>query len=300
MVIIVHVGPHKTGTTSLQMSLSKLHQENFKYFGPYGALSDDVRDYCRGAMTAQHLVNAIRKNSDLKSIVISNENFSGPLGKIETSKISAIFEKLKVAFPHSQLVCACAVKEKHRWARSYYNEFYRSGDLQSLKSFYECGSYWDCGIYLGKDGMSKFHPSYTDIQPIADYCEDANIKLQIMDLSDARNSDICEKFREILKKYGVEPIRGSLLNTEVHRPSFNCHRVYRRFVFPVNSSCVAGVRRKYFGRKESRFKKFMVRILNPFGYRLSGYNDTKHFSEETIWKRVIVHLVIFALTKRVK
>ena len=96
--LIIHIGPHKTGTTSIQrMLLSNLHtpaQAGYAYpdlglvhFGHHGlvaALDGSDADWNRGTLTAS--LNAVESN-----LVLSSENFS----RLSAGGIEFLAEHLK-------------------------------------------------------------------------------------------------------------------------------------------------------------------------------------------------------------
>lgn len=134
--ILVHVGPHKTGTTWLQENIFTtaqgiVYDPSFElshraFLNPYYGNFDPE------AARAVYLPMLERARLERKPLVISDEALSGwPFGQRSTRQIVA--ERIQLTFPQARILIT--VREQDAVLLSMYSEYLRYGFSSSLPAF---------------------------------------------------------------------------------------------------------------------------------------------------------------------
>lgn len=153
--VYIHIGLHKTATTSLQ-------RQFFSNISDITYFNEHHKKFARRILTqitiqdpiffdAQSIKDYIATHcTDSKPLLISAEAFSGALyagmGKRGLDHRSAILQNLKSAFPNAGIVLV--IRRQDQFAASCYRQYLKSGGTERIEDFY--------GINSKKRGIIPF------------------------------------------------------------------------------------------------------------------------------------------------
>ncbi|WP_022661402.1 sulfotransferase [Paucidesulfovibrio longus] len=140
--VTIHIGLHKTGTTTLQnrvfpacpeLNFLCTDNDGFLPFYRYAAYSDPI--YFEPQKAHALLAGMLRPD---KPNLLSNEGFSGPLhsGDLEygLDHRDAVLRNLAAAFPDARVILT--LRRQDGLARSLYRQYLRSGGTRGVERYY--------------------------------------------------------------------------------------------------------------------------------------------------------------------
>ncbi len=275
--LIIHIGPPKTGTTSLQYYLSKLEIPKFKYLGIYyPRLERSFTTYMYNQIKSKKLKNnknKLKEKLDLylskyKYVVLSEENLLLE-GEISMQYKLEMLYKLVENFNPSIIFC---IRNPESVYFSYYIEIYRflPKDLQKSFSKYETSKFSDCFRYrdlfdrlrnIGFDKINIFdfeslvkgNLSLNNILGL-DY-KDFNFKVKL----EKKNSTIIKNADLIVQKRSL--IKNNILKLLKFTPKYFRNRFFRKLI------------NIYFKDSQKIIEKQDISIMTKLNYK----EDVKFF-----------------------
>lgn len=135
-VFFLHVGPHKTGTTTIQNSFDtnpELHKDNYVFLGmrnpPHIRDTWGVRaglKAFRGENNTNNFLTRLEKELESpKNLIVSEENFSIMLDA-KDEQGNHFFQLLKSLLKDRNVVVAVGYRRYHEWLVSLYNERHKN------------------------------------------------------------------------------------------------------------------------------------------------------------------------------
>lgn len=232
--LIIHVGPPKTATTSLQYYWQNLSIENFKYLGviaPRRAnneyLGKEIYKYCKANESSDDYDQ--KKNLKTKLANLLNKNkyvvFSEEMLLLENKSVSYLtkLKRLKDLTNSFNTIITFCIRDVDQAYFSYYTEIYKTLPLKLQNSFdeFQKSNYGDCYKYekiyktLFKIGFKKINFFYfkelinnelmmSEIMGINDLDYSFKVNLSRENITKVKNSNLSAIKKDIFKSIVID------------------------------------------------------------------------------------------------
>ena len=213
--IYVHIGHHKTGSSSIQEALIKnsflLRENNLYFFSkkPNGDMDSNTNEWVDQSWHYEN-INQIRKPEDLAlqasklpgNVVISAESFSW----VDNISSLEVFKK-NLYFYFDNVIIIVYIRRQDKQIISHYQEETKGGIHQPPYNFYPSGNN---SIPQYKKYFDKYLNYHYRLSKWGDVFGDKNIVIRIFEINELFKNDVVFDFFKILGIY--ENIVSSRIN----------------------------------------------------------------------------------------
>jgi len=130
-MIVIHIGPHKTATTSIQDFFENNSFASFKYISRNSSKFNSLQKYLHKRMSLNTLVSKLGFSTK-KNYFISNENLSKLLASTCTHRQKVLINELN---KNHDIKIVYYLRNYKDLVKSIFYELYRGGDLREFSEF---------------------------------------------------------------------------------------------------------------------------------------------------------------------